>query len=178
MLHATAPVPKLPGNKRLSDLITSLMAKDPLDRPPTMDQVVWQLRAAKVAGESAPLSVLVVDDDPDIAKLVGMYVKQASPRAEITIANGAQEALEHFRKKPPRLVFLDLMMPKMSGFELFTYLRGVHLVDASTVVAMSAGGAQTDIALMLELGVHDFIPKGSELRQRVQKIVATLTSEA
>lgn len=177
MLHATAPVPKIAGNKRLSDLVESLMAKDPLDRPPTMDQVVWQLRAAKDAGTTAPLSVLVVDDDPDIAKLVGMYVRQAAPSAEIATAANAEEALEQFRKKPPRLVFLDLMMPKMSGFELFTYLRGVHLVDASTVVAMSAAGSMTDIELMLELGVHDFIPKGVHLRQRVMKIVSTLASE-
>jgi serine/threonine-protein kinase len=178
MLHATAPIPKLPGsNKRLNELVSSLLAKDPLDRPPTMDQVVWQLRAAKDVGTTTPLSVLVVDDDPDIAKLVGMYVKQAAPSAEIILANGPEAALEQFRKKPPRLVFLDLMMPRMSGFELFTYLRGVHLVDASTVVAMSAGGAPTDISLMLELGVHDFIPKGPELRPRVQKIVATLANE-
>lgn len=178
MMHATAPVPKVPGNKRLSELVESLMAKDPHDRPPAMDQVVWQLRAAKDAGTTAPLTVLVVDDDPDIAKLVGMYVKQAAPRAEVTVVGGADEALEHFRKKPPRLVFLDLMMPKMSGFELFTYLRGVHLVDAATVVAMSAAGSMTDIELMLELGVHDFIPKGAQLRQRVMKIVSTLASEA
>lgn len=177
MMHANAPVPKLPGQKRLSELVESLLAKDPLDRPPTMDQVVWQLRAAKNAGTTAPLSVLVVDDDPDIRKLVGMYVKQAAPHAEIASASGADEALEQFRKKPPRLVFLDLMMPKMSGFELFTYLRGVHLVDASTVVAMSAAGSMTDIELMLELGVHDFIPKGAHLRQRVMKIVSTLASE-
>ena len=182
MLHATAPVPKIPGNKRLAELVESLLAKDPLDRPPTMDQVVWQLRAAKDAvakdaGTATPLSVLVVDDDPDIRKLVGMYVKQAAPHAEVAVAGGADEALEQFRKKPPRLVFLDLMMPKMSGFELFTYLRGVHLVDASTVVAMSAAGSMTDIELMLELGVHDFIPKGAHLRQRVMKIVSTLASE-
>jgi DNA-binding response OmpR family regulator len=65
----------------------------------------------------------------------------------------------------------------MSGFELFTYLRGVHLVDASTVVAMSAAGSMTDIELMMELGVHDFIPKGAQLRQRVMKIVSTLAAE-
>jgi eukaryotic-like serine/threonine-protein kinase len=178
MAHATAPVPKMAGPKRLAELVESLLAKDPLDRPPTMDQVVWQLRAAKDAGTTtAPLSVLVVDDDPDIRKLVGMYVKQAAPHAEVSVAGGADEALEQFRKKPPRLVFLDLMMPKMSGFELFTYLRGVHLVDASTVVAMSAAGSMTDIELMLELGVHDFIPKGAQLRQRVMKIVSTLSSE-
>ena len=184
LMHADVTAPKLSDttktSKRLSELVEQLMAKEPTDRPQSMDAVVWQLRAAKeevarTAGSGAPpLTVLVVDDDPDIARLVAMYVKQAAPTAEITVARDAQGALESFRKKPPRLVFLDLMMPKMSGFELFTYLRGVHLVDASTVVAMSAGGSATDVSLMLELGAHDFIPKGPELRGRVTQIAAML----
>jgi len=184
--HADGPIPKLsdvvPVPRRLSELVTALMAKDPNDRPVSMDAVVWQLRAAKEeiareASEPAKLSVLIVDDDTDIARLVALYVKQAAPNAEIAIAADAQQALEHFRKKPPRLVFLDLNMPKMSGFELFTYLRGVHLVDASTVVAMSAGGSPTDVGLMLELGAQDFIPKGPELRGRVTRIVSMLGKE-
>ncbi|MBS2019168.1 MAG: protein kinase [Deltaproteobacteria bacterium] len=187
LLHATAPIPKLEDAvrgipKRLSELVTQLLAKDPNDRPATMDAVVWQLRAAReevarADGTAAPpLSVLVIDDDADIARLVAMYVKQAAPNADIKLAKNADEALAVFRKKPPRLVFLDLMMPKTNGLELFTYLRGVHLVDASTVVAMSAGGNDDDVQLMLELGAHDFIPKGPELRGRVNKIVASLAT--
>jgi serine/threonine-protein kinase len=182
--HADAPVPSLldvvPVPKRLAELVSSLMAKDPNDRPVSMDAIVWQLRAIKeeLAREtvSMPLSVLIVDDDPDIARLVAMYVKQAAPTAEIAIVSDAPQALEQFRRKPPRLVFLDLNMPKMSGFELFTYLRGVRLVDASTVVAMSAGGSPTDVGLMLELGAQDFIPKGPELRGRVTRIVTALAA--
>ena len=184
LMHAESPPPKLietaKVSRRLSELVEQLMAKEPTDRPGSMDAVVWQLRAAKeelarAAGVGASaLTVLVVDDDPDIARLVAMYVKQGAPSAEVAIAADAQQALEAFRRKPPRLVFLDLMMPKMSGFELFTYLRGVHLVDASTVVAMSAGGSATDVQLMLELGAHDFIPKGPELRSRVTKIASML----
>ncbi len=183
MAHADEPVPRLDSSvmpRRLVELVMQLMAKDPTDRPASMDTVTWQLRAAKDEVQRASanaLSVLVVDDDKDIARLVAMYVKQAAPNAEIAIAGDAQEALEHFRKKSPRLVFLDLMMPKMSGFELFTYLRGVHLVDASTVVAMSAGGSPTDVGLMLELGAQDFIPKGPELRGRVTKIVSALVRD-
>lgn len=186
--HADKPVPNLADvvevPRRLSELVTSLLAKDPNDRPVSMDAVVWQLRATKeeVSRQTvkqtadAGLSVLIVDDDVDIARLVALYVKQAAPSAEIALAADAQQALEHFRKKPPRLVFLDLNMPKMSGFELFTYLRGVRLVDASTVVAMSAGGSPTDVGLMLELGAQDFIPKGPELRGRVTRIVSSLAS--
>jgi len=185
IMHADTAPPKLEDiagiPRRLSELVDRLLAKEPTERPQSMDAVVWQLRAAREelpreraqapTGGAASLSVLVVDDDVDIARLVAMYVKQAAPTAEITIARDAQQALDAFRKKPPRLVFLDLMMPKTSGFELFTYLRGVHLVDASTVVAMSAGGSATDVQLMLELGAHDFIPKGPELRGRVTRIV-------
>jgi serine/threonine-protein kinase len=195
MMHVDAPVPSLaeitPLPRRLTELVEQLMAKDPIDRPPTMDAVVWQLRAiseqlaeetraptVRAPPERPAFRVLVVDDDADIARLVGMYVKQAAPDAEILVATDAQKALAVFRESPPRLVFLDLMMPKMSGFELFTYLRGVHLVDASTVVAMSAGGSKTDVALMLELGAHDFIPKGPELRGRVTRIVNMLTPKA
>lgn len=182
--HADAPVPKLsdavPVPRRLSELVSSLMAKDPNDRPVSMDAAVWQLRAAKedISREVTEpgLSVLIVDDDVDIARLVAMYVKQAAPGAEIILAADAQQALDQFRRKPPRLVFLDLNMPRMSGFELFTYLRGAKLVESSTVVAMSAGGSPTDVGLMLELGAQDFIPKGPELRGRVTRIVSALAA--
>jgi serine/threonine-protein kinase len=182
LMHTDVKPPKLEEiagiPRRLSELVDSLLAKEPTERPQSMDAVVWQLRAARDAlaptADAAPLTVLIVDDDVDIGRLVAMYVKQAAPTAEITVARDAQQALDAFRKKSPRLVFLDLMMPKTSGFELFTYLRGVHLVDASTVVAMSAGGSATDVQLMLELGAHDFIPKGPELRGRVTRIVGML----
>lgn len=185
LAHADAPVPRLADAvavpKRLSELVSSLMAKEPNDRPVSMDAAVWQLRAAKeeigrASSSDAALSILIVDDDVDIARLVAMYVKQAAPSAEIVLAADAQQALDQFRKKPPRLVFLDLNMPRMSGFELFTYLRGANLVEASTVVAMSAGGSPTDVGLMLELGAQDFIPKGPELRGRVTRIVSALVA--
>jgi serine/threonine-protein kinase len=181
--HAEEPPPKLvvPAiPRRLGELVDKLLAKEPTERPQSMDAVVWQLRTSKEEidrennAPSQPLTVLIVDDDADIARLVAMYVKTVAPAADISIAKDAQQALDVFRRKTPRLVFLDLMMPKMSGFELFTYLRGVHLVDASTVVAMSAGGSPTDVQLMLELGAHDFIPKGPELRGRVTRVVSML----
>jgi serine/threonine protein kinase len=189
VMHVDGPPPTLSETggipKRLAELVEQLLRKEPTERPGSMDAVVWQLRAIahQLAHEGghptipppvSALRVLVVDDDEDIGKLVGMYVKQAAPNADIQVVTDGQRALEAFRENPPRLVFLDLMMPKMSGFELFTYLRGVHLVEASTVVAMSAGGSPTDVQLMLELGAHDFIPKGPELRGRVTSIVKML----
>ena len=147
-----------------------------------MDAVVWQLRSIADGlahrDDGEPLRVLVVDDNETVGRLVATCVKQAAPRAELLCVRDAQGALEVFRQRPPHLVFLDLLMPGMSGFELFTYLRGVNLVDAGTVVVMSAEGSATDVQLMLELGVRDFIPKGPELGARVIKIVQMMARPA
>lgn len=195
LMHASAPVPSLGERaqvpERLSVLVRELMAKDAHDRPTSMDSVVWQLRAAReecirgtrlrasderVSDPVGPraLSVLVVDDDAQIAKLVATYVELAAPDAVVTVVHGAEDALEVFRRSPPRLAFLDLAMPRVSGFELFTYLRGVHLIDETVVVAMSAGGSAMDVRLMLELGAYDFIAKGPKLRERVTRVVEML----
>lgn len=182
---------------RLAELVAGLLAKEPNDRPAPMDAVVWQLRTVRddvarrrprgdrassssppvpAAGSEAegPLEVLVVDDDDAIGKLVALYVKQVARDANIRVVSDADAALASLRAWRPDLVFLDLMMPRMNGFELFTYLRGVGLVDAARVVAMSAGGTMDDIQLILELGAHDFIPKDGKMRERVQGVVRGL----
>ena len=110
-MHSEEEPPKLSDvvrvPKRLDALVDALITKEPTERPASMDAVVWQLRAAKKElvrdATPAPLTALVVDDDADIARLVAMYIKRASPNAEISIARDAQEALAVFRKKPPRL---------------------------------------------------------------------------
>ncbi len=182
---------------RLVELVEALLAKDPVDRPQPMDAVVWQLRAARdeivrksrlpvVVSQtgslvpSAPgarsLDVLVIDDDDAIGKLVAMYVKQAAPTARTRVVQDADGALRALRDARADLVFLDLMMPRMTGFELFTYLRGVDLVEASRVVAMSAGGTEEDIQLILELGAQGFVAKDAQLRDRVVGVVRALTA--
>jgi serine/threonine-protein kinase len=182
-MHVMSPVPPLPESVHappaLSELVRQMLSKDPRDRPNEMETVAGQLRAIRTAlvkGADAPLTALVVDDAPDVAKLLGMYVRQGAPKAEVTIVHRAKDALEAIRKKAPQLLLLDLMMPGMSGVELFMYLRGARLAEDTTVVAVSAGGNDADIELLRELGVAHFVPKGSELRTKIISIVKTLAA--
>jgi serine/threonine-protein kinase len=163
---AAASVPEAEGPSVPSPIaVEGLASSSAASAPVSVDE-------GEGEGEgSGPLEVLVVDDDDAIGKLVALYVKQVAKDAIVRVVPDAEAALAILRDASPDLVFLDLMMPRMNGFELFTYLRGVGLVDASRVVAMSAGGTMDDIQLILELGAHDFIPKDGKLRERVQSVV-------
>ncbi len=177
--HVSEPIPRVDEQvavpARLSDLICELMAKDPRERPQSLEAVAGQLRSIRSSlahqAPEAPLSVLIIDDTPDIARLMSMYVKLGAPNAEVQIAAGAKVALEMVRKKPPSLIVLDLQMPEMSGVEFFLYLRGARLCEDCTVIAVSASASDADRALLNDLGIGGFIPKGPELRARLTSLV-------
>ncbi len=181
--HVSAPVPELRERAavpaKLSELVGQLMRKDARERPESMEAVAGQLRAIRSAqgkpSSDAPLHVLIVDDTPDIAKLMGMYVKMVAPNADMVFAPNAKSALDAIRKRTPNLMLLDLMMPDMSGVELFMYLRGARLCDDCTVVAVSAGASDADLTLLHELGVSYFVAKGPDLRPRLTAIVRGVT---
>ncbi len=184
--HVSAEIPdvskKAAVPKKLADLVKQLLVKDPAERPSSMEAVAGQLRAIRSAivrpAAESQLAVLIVDDTADIAKLMGMYVKMAAPNADITLASGARQALDFMRKKAPDVLVLDLMMPEMSGVELFMYLRGAKLCEDVTVIAVSAGASEADLQLLHELGVSYFVPKGPDLRRRLVSIVKGVTGVA
>lgn len=182
-LHVHAPVPRLvdlvPVPRRLSALVASMMAKDPLDRPDSMAALVFQLKALgkDLTGEEpSSLEVLVVDDDADIARLLGFYVREEVADARVDIVNDAFSALEHMRERSPHLLLLDLSLPGMSGFELHAYLRGSGLLRTCTVVAVSAAANADDEALLTDLGVHACVTKDGALRARIRAFVRAFAS--
>jgi len=174
--HVEAPVPDVAGAPpKLAALVSEMLAKDPFARPQQLESVVFRLRAIR-ASLAAPesgtttFSVLVVDDDRDIAKLVKMYVRSAVPKADITIARSANEALAAIRAAPPNLMFLDLQMPGMNGIELYMVLRAEGLAERCTIVAASAAAKEADVELLYSLGVARFLEKGAQFRAGVSMV--------
>jgi eukaryotic-like serine/threonine-protein kinase len=181
-MHLDDPVPKLTDARdvpaRLSELVAGAMAKDPHERP-VMDALLWQLRGVieSLSAGDQPLDVLVVDDDPDIARLLAISVKEGCPSAVVEIVGSGAAALERVRRKEPGLMLLDLMMPGMTGFELFTYLRGAGLLEHCPIVAVSAGTPEEDVSLLLELGVRAFVQKDGSTRKQVREIARAFAAE-
>jgi len=170
--HVESPVPEVTGvPPKLAALVGEMLAKDPLARPP-LESVCFRLRALRgslAAQTTAPatFSVLVVDDDRDIAKLVKMYVRSVVPKADITVAPTAKQALESVRAGAPHLMFLDLQMPGMNGIELYMVLRAERLAERCTIVAASAAAKEADVELLYSLGVARFLEKGAQFRAAV-----------
>ena len=157
---------------RLVQLIGELLAKDPGARPQTADAMLWQLRSIRTQlTQEVPFSVLIVEDDRDIAKLVGFYVKKVAPDAEIRTVYDGEGAIDAVRNHPPDVMLLDLHLPRMNGIEVCMCLRGEGLAEKTTIVSMSAGAQEKDLSLLAQLGINHFIPKGAHVAEKIAAVI-------
>lgn len=163
----------------LSRLIAEMMERDPAARPQSAEVVSWQVkRLAAEARRHTPVPrrqtrVLIVDDDTDIARVLAFYVDKALGRAEITRVEDGESALEHLRRAPPPdVMLLDLHMPKMNGIEVAMYVRGEELAPDCRIIAVSAGAQEHDRQLLHQLGIREFVEKGSGLGERLAAVLA------
>jgi len=102
----------------------------------------------------ATRTLLVVDDNPDVALLFRRYL--ADPTYRIVQARSAERALRLARELQPDVVFLDVLMPSTDGWEVLQALRAEPATASVPVVVCSV---LPDRALALSLGVSDFLPK-------------------
>jgi len=113
--------------------------------------------------------ILVVDDDPNIRELERLYLEKENFTVR-TAADG-KAALEEFRKQPPDLILLDVMLPGTDGYEV---LRNIRKSGNIPVIMVTARGETFDKVLCLELGADDYIVKpfdGKEMTARVKAVL-------
>ena len=114
-------------------------------------------------------SILVVDDDPNISRLEQLYLEKEN--YEVRIADRGDTAVEEFRRMPPDLILLDVMLPGMDGYQV---LRAVRKSGNIPVIMVTARGETFDKVLCLELGADDYITKpfdGKELTARIKAVL-------
>jgi DNA-binding response OmpR family regulator len=119
------------------------------------------------------LSVLVVDDDPVILRL--LQVNFELEGIEVVTAPDGDEGLKLAQSDPPDLVISDIMMPKVNGLELLAALRSSPDTASMPVILLSAKAQVADVQRGLELGADDYITKPFdplELIDRVYKVLA------
>jgi DNA-binding response OmpR family regulator len=115
------------------------------------------------------MKILVVDDDPDIVRLL-KYFLEAKGRQVQTASTGA-EALELFKREPPDLVILDVMLPGMDGWAVLQKIRESSQVP---VLMLTGKDAPTDKAKGLLSGADDYIAKPFDLAELEARIVAVM----
>jgi two-component system response regulator MtrA len=98
--------------------------------------------------------VMVVDDDQDLAEMLGIVL--TSSGFDVDLVSRGDEALEVFRNNPPDLVLLDVMLPGIDGIEVCRLIRKESMVP---IVMLSAKGETQDIVRGLEAGADDYMQK-------------------
>ena len=100
--------------------------------------------------------VLVVEDEAPLRELVVVTLGQAFSCVE---AASGEEALAALAEEPADLVFLDVMLPGMSGLDVLERMRAQDALSQVPVVVLSAWQSQSDVTRALELGADRFLPK-------------------
>ncbi|HDT14780.1 MAG TPA: response regulator, partial [Firmicutes bacterium] len=104
------------------------------------------------------IRVMVVDDEPDIVKIVQISLELAN--YEIIEAYSGEECLEKLEKdRPPELILLDIMMPGISGYETCEKIRGNDKYKDVKIVMLTAKGQKGDAEEGLKAGADDYIIK-------------------
>ena len=115
------------------------------------------------------MTILLVDDDPNITQLVRLYLEKEG--YDVQTADRGDTALEMFRKNPPHLMLLDIMLPGMDGWEV---CREVRRTSNIPIIMLTAKGETFDKVLGLELGADDYIVKPFEAKEVVARIKAVM----
>src|SRR5688572_17217900 len=99
--------------------------------------------------------VLIVDDDPDIVRLVTYNLTQAG--FEAIVATTGRKAIELVQQKAPDLVILDLMLPDVDGIEVCRTLRQQRPFRKLPIIMLTARGEEVDRVVGFELGADDYV---------------------
>jgi DNA-binding response OmpR family regulator len=132
--------------------------------PPRLAMIAAMVDAPAVAAR-----VLIIEDDPNVAEVVGRYLSREGYEVEIAVdgASGLERALSD----PPELVVLDLMLPNLGGLEVCRRIRASAPVP---VIILTALGEEADRIVGLELGADDYVAKPFSPRELTARVKAVL----
>lgn len=114
-------------------------------------------------------SILVVEDEPSIGEVVAVYLRRAG--YQVSSARDGEAALAILAQRLPDLVVLDLMLPKVDGFEITRWLRG-H--SETPIIMLTARREERDRIAGLEMGADDYVVKPFSPQELVSRVRAVL----
>jgi diguanylate cyclase (GGDEF)-like protein len=116
--------------------------------------------------------LLVVDDDPDIARFIEVNLRTHG--FEVHLASDGVEALERAQEIRPDLVLVDVMMPRMDGFQVVDHLRSDPRTANTSIIMLTAKALTADKVLGITAGADDYIIKPFDPVELVARVKGTL----
>lgn len=115
------------------------------------------------------LRILVVDDDKTLSDVLRYNLVKAG--YEVDVTGDGESGLEMARRNSPDLILLDVMLPKLDGFEVCREIRKESDVP---ILMLTARNEETDLVIGLELGADDYVPKPFSLRELLARVKALI----
>ena len=113
--------------------------------------------------------ILVADDDLNICELLRLYLEKEG--FEVVMAHDGEEAVAKFESEKPSLILLDIMMPKLDGWQV---CRQIRQKSDCPIIMLTAKGETFDKVLGLELGADDYMIKPFDSKELVARVKAVL----
>lgn len=112
--------------------------------------------------------ILICDDDPTILRLLQVNLELEG--YDVLLANHGEEAYEVATREIPDLIILDIMMPRMDGYQTCEKLKATEATKAIPVIFLSAKAQQSDIDVGKSFGVSDYLTKPFDPETLVQVV--------
>lgn len=117
-----------------------------------------------------PKTILIIEDDPVLLR--GLKDNFEAQGYQVRTAKDGQRGLDALLTAPPDLLLLDLMLPKVNGYEICRTARARHL--DMPIIMLTAKGQEEDIVRGLELGADDYVTKPFGIRELIARVKAFL----
>ena len=156
----------------VADSVAAAGGVDPLDAMLAQaDLALAADRVARSGSQPGRTTVLLAEDDPDVIQIIDARLRAAGYRT--VLALDGQQTLDAVDRESPAVVLLDLMMPKLTGFDVLLRLRDRTGPRPRTIV-VSARGRDEDVARAFELGADDYVTKPFNPEELVARIARLL----
>ena len=112
--------------------------------------------------------ILIVDDEPNILMALEYTLKKNN--FEVFIARDGEEAIHIAKEKKPDVLVLDIMMPKVDGFEVLEYVKSNSDLQETKVIFLSAKNKEKDIQKGIDKGANAYLTKPFSMKKLIQEI--------
>ena len=113
-------------------------------------------------------TILVADDEPFILRSLSFVLKKEGFQVET--ARDGEEAIHQLQACQPKIVFLDIMMPKKNGYEVCSFLKSDPALQDTYVIMLTAKGQASDREIGFQAGADEYMTKPFSPRQVVDRV--------
>jgi len=120
-------------------------------------------------------TVLIVDDEPNNVALIEMAIEDSDLPVDVATARNGAEAIDRVLALRPAVIFMDLKMPVLDGWEATRRLKADPATAGIPVIALTAQAMRGDRERALAIGCDDYLPKPIDVRQFIALVREHLT---